>query len=135
MRPDRLIVGEVRGAEALDLLQALNTGHEGSVSTVHANTPRDALHRIATLALFSGVPLPFASVADQVRSAVDGVVQVERGRSGERRIVAIAETSRDAALDVEPLFTRVRDTLRPVRAPSRRHRRRDAPEPDGRWFT
>jgi pilus assembly protein CpaF len=135
MRPDRLIVGEVRGAEALDLLQALNTGHEGSISTVHANTPRDALHRVATLALFSGVPLPFASVADQVRSAVDGVVQVERGRSGARRIVAIAETSCDAELDVEPLFTCVRDALRPVRAPSRRHRRRDAPEPDDRWFT
>jgi pilus assembly protein CpaF len=135
MRPDRLVVGEVRGAEALDLLQALNTGHEGSVSTVHANAPRDALHRIATLALFSGVALPHASVADQVRSAVDGVVQVARGRDGARRIVAVAETDgRGSDLDVRPLFSRAGDGLRPVGAPTRRHRRLDTPEPDDRWF-
>ena len=105
MRPDRIVVGEVRGAEALDLLQALNTGHEGALSTVHANSPLDALRRIATLALFSGVALPFASVCEQVAAAVDGVVQVERGRSGERRIVAIAEVrSETGAIEVEPLF-------------------------------
>jgi pilus assembly protein CpaF len=136
MRPDRIVVGEVRGAEALDLLQALNTGHEGSVSTVHANSPRDTLHRVATLALFGGAALPFASVADQVRSAVDGVVQVERDRSGSRRIVAISEVSRDPAdLDVRPLFARSRDGLRAAGPPTRAHRRRDAPEPDDRWFT
>jgi pilus assembly protein CpaF len=135
MRPDRIVVGEVRGAEALDLLQALNTGHEGSVSTVHANSPRDALQRIATLALFSGIALPFASVADQVRSAVDGVVQVERGRSGARRVVAVAEVGREPTdLDVRPLFTRTRDGLRAAGPPTRAHRRLDAPEPDDRWF-
>src|SRR4051812_23246855 len=66
MRPDRIVVGEVRGAEALDLLQALNTGHEGALSTVHANSPLDALRRIATLSLFSGVAVPFEAITDQV---------------------------------------------------------------------
>lgn len=136
MRPDRLVVGEVRGAEALDLLQALNTGHDGSVSTVHANSPRDALHRVATLTLFSGIALPYRAVADQVRSAIDGVVQVERDRSGARRIVAVAETGRDAGeLDARPLFARSRGRLQPALPPTRVHRRGEAPEPDDRWFT
>ncbi len=91
MRPDRIVVGEVRGAEALDLLQALNTGHEGALSTVHANGPVDALRRVATLALFGGVSLPFDAVTEQVGAAVDLVVQVERGRSGARRILTVAE--------------------------------------------
>ncbi len=91
MRPDRIVVGEVRGEEALDLLQALNTGHEGALSTVHANGPVDALRRLATLSLFSGVALPFEAITEQVAAAVDIVVQVERGRSGARAIVAIEE--------------------------------------------
>jgi pilus assembly protein CpaF len=136
MRPDRLVVGEVRGAEALDLLQALNTGHDGSVSTVHANSPQDALRRIATLALFGGVALPYPAVADQVRSAIDGVVQVARDRSGARRIVAAAETVREGAdLDVRMLFARRDGRLVACHPPTRVHRRADAPEPDDRWFT
>ena len=135
MRPDRIVVGEVRGAEALDLLQALNTGHEGALSTVHANGPLDALRRIATLALFSGVALPFASVCEQVSAAVDGVVQVERGRNGERRIVAIAEVrSETGAIEIEPLFVAAGDGLRARRSPSRPARRRDALDPDAGWF-
>jgi pilus assembly protein CpaF len=135
MRPDRIVVGEVRGAEALDLLQALNTGHEGSLSTVHANSPVDALRRIATLALFSGVALPFASVCEQVSAAVDGVVQVERGRSGARRIISIAEVRVEpGAVEIEPLFTATDDGLRAERPPSRPSRRRDASAPDPRWF-
>ncbi len=135
MRPDRIVVGEVRGAEALDLLQALNTGHDGALSTVHANSPIDALRRIATLALFSGVALPFASVCEQVAAAVDGVVQVERGRSGDRRIVAIAELRPGIeVIEIEPLFMADGDRLRPCRAATRAARRRDAAEPDARWF-
>jgi pilus assembly protein CpaF len=114
----------------------LNTGHEGALSTVHANGPLDALRRIATLALFSGVALPFASVCEQVTAAVDGVVQVERGRNGERRIVAIAEVRAEAgAMEIEPLFAAADDELRPQRPPSRAPRRRDTPGPDAGWFT
>ena len=91
MRPDRLVVGEVRGAEALDLLQALNTGHEGSLSTVHANSPLDALRRLSTLALFGETGLPFEAVCDQLRAAVDVIVQVGRGTGGAREIVSVAE--------------------------------------------
>src|SRR5919204_461923 len=78
MRPDRIVVGEVRGPEALDMLQALNTGHDGSLTTVHANAPRDALARIETLALMAGVDLPHSAVRAQVCAAVDVVVQLER---------------------------------------------------------
>jgi pilus assembly protein CpaF len=91
MRPDRIVVGEVRGAEALDLLQALNTGHEGSLSTVHANSPRDALARLETLALMAGVGLPHAVVADQVGRAVELVVHQARRPDGRRVVEAIAE--------------------------------------------
>jgi pilus assembly protein CpaF len=91
MRPDRLIVGEVRGAEALDMLQACNTGHDGSLSTVHANSPTDAIARIETLALFSGVPLPIAALRAQIGSAIDAIVQVARGHGGRREIVDVAE--------------------------------------------
>lgn len=91
MRPDRLIVGEVRGGEALDMLQACNTGHDGSLSTVHANSPADALARLETLALFAGVALPLAAVRAQIASAIDAVVQVARGREGRREVVAVSE--------------------------------------------
>jgi pilus assembly protein CpaF len=91
MRPDRIVVGEVRGGEALDLLQALNTGHEGSLSTVHANSPADALARLETLALMAGVGLPHAVVADQVARAVELVVHQARRRDGTRVVEAIAE--------------------------------------------
>jgi pilus assembly protein CpaF len=91
MRPDRIVVGEVRGGEALDLLQALNTGHEGSLSTVHANSPRDALARLETLALMAGVGLPHAVVADQVARAVELVVHQSRRADGSRVVEEIAE--------------------------------------------
>ena len=91
MRPDRIIVGECRGGEALDMLQAMNTGHEGSLSTVHANSPKDALTRLETMALMAGADLPAAAINRQIGSAIDTVVQVQRLRGGLRRIVSIAE--------------------------------------------
>jgi pilus assembly protein CpaF len=91
MRPDRIVIGEVRGAEALDLLTALNTGHDGALSTVHANSPADALGRLETLALMAGLGLPHEAIAEQVRRGVDLVVQLERRADGARRVVEIAE--------------------------------------------
>jgi pilus assembly protein CpaF len=91
MRPDRIIVGEVRGGEALDMLQAMNTGHEGSLSTVHANTPRDALARLETMVLMAGMDLPSRAIREQVASAIDLMVQITRLRDGSRRITAITE--------------------------------------------
>jgi pilus assembly protein CpaF len=91
MRPDRIVIGEVRGAEALDLLTALNTGHRGALSTIHANSPEDALARLETLALMAGLGLPHEAVAAQVRRGVDLVVQLEREVGGARRVTAIAE--------------------------------------------
>jgi len=96
MRPDRIVVGEVRGGEALDLLQALNTGHDGSLSTVHANSPSDALRRLETLALMAGVGLPHAAVREQVASAVDVVVHQVRRGDGSRAIESICEVVRVA---------------------------------------
>ena len=91
MRPDRIVVGEVRGPEALDMLQAMNTGHEGSLSTCHANSPDDALRRLETMVLMGEVPLPLAAVRSQLEAALDLVVQVARFADGRRRIVAVAE--------------------------------------------
>jgi pilus assembly protein CpaF len=91
MRPDRIVIGEVRGAEALDLLTALNTGHDGALSTIHANSPADALARLETLALMAGLGLPHEAIAAQVRRGVDLVVQLERRADGARRVVEIAE--------------------------------------------
>jgi pilus assembly protein CpaF len=93
MRPDRIVIGEVRGAEALDLLTALNTGHRGALSTVHANSPADALTRLETLALMAGLGLPHESIAAQVRSGIDIVVHLERLPDGSRRVAEIAEVS------------------------------------------
>ena len=94
MRPDRIIVGEVRGAEALDMLQAMNTGHEGSLSTVHANSPRDALSRIETMVMMAGFELPVRAIRQQVASALDLIIQLERLEDGSRRVVAITEVQR-----------------------------------------
>ena len=91
MRPDRIVIGEVRGIEALDLLSALNTGHDGALSTVHANSPRDALSRLETLALMAGVGLPHAAIAEQVRRGIDLVVHLQRQADGSRRVTEIAE--------------------------------------------
>jgi pilus assembly protein CpaF len=94
MRPDRIIVGEVRGAEALDMLQAMNTGHDGSLSTVHANSPRDALARVETMVLMAGYDLPVRAIRQQVAAALDLVVQLERMHDGSRKVTAITEVGR-----------------------------------------
>ena len=91
MRPDRIILGEVRGAEALDMLQAMNTGHEGSLTTIHANTPRDALSRIEMMVSMSGLEIPIRAVRQQISSAVDLMVQTSRLIDGKRRTIAITE--------------------------------------------
>ena len=91
MRPDRLVVGEVRGGEALDMLQAMNTGHDGSLSTLHANSPRDSIARLETLVLMAGMDLPLRAVREQIASAVDLVVQLTRLRDGSRRITYVTE--------------------------------------------
>jgi pilus assembly protein CpaF len=94
MRPDRIIVGEVRGAEALDMLQAMNTGHDGSLSTVHANAPRDALSRVETMVLMAGFDLPVKAIRQQVASALDLIVHLERLEYGSRRVTSITEVQR-----------------------------------------
>ena len=91
MRPDRIIVGEVRGAETLDMLQAMNTGHEGSLTTIHANTPRDALARLETLVMSAGIELPHRAIREQIASAFDLLVQIERLVDGSRRVTCISE--------------------------------------------
>jgi pilus assembly protein CpaF len=94
MRPDRIIVGEVRGPETLDMLQAMNTGHEGSLTTIHANSPRDALSRIETLVLTAGVDLPLRAIREQIASAFDLLVQITRLVDGSRRITHVTEVLR-----------------------------------------
>ncbi len=93
MRPERIIVGECRGGETLDMLQAMNTGHDGSMTTAHANSPRDALARIETMCLMAGMDLPVRAIREQVASAVDLIVQQERMRDGTRKVTTIAEVS------------------------------------------
>lgn len=91
MRPDRIVVGEVRGGECLDMLQAMNTGHDGSISTVHANTPRDAIARLETLVLMAGMDIPLRAVREQVASAINLIVHISRLRDGTRRVTHITE--------------------------------------------
>lgn len=91
MRPDRIVVGEVRGGEALDMLQAMNTGHDGSLTTIHANTARDTLNRIETMVLMSGLDLPLRAIRQQIAAAVDMIIQIQRMRDGSRRVVQCAE--------------------------------------------
>ncbi|MGH2795464.1 MAG: CpaF family protein, partial [Actinomycetota bacterium] len=91
MRPDRIVVGEVRGAEALDMLQAMNTGHEGSLTTVHANTPRDAISRLETMVLMAGFDLPVRAIREQIASALNIIVQLERMTDGSRRVTSVQE--------------------------------------------
>jgi pilus assembly protein CpaF len=107
MRPDRIIVGEVRGAEALDMLQAMNTGHDGSMCTVHANSTRDALARVETMVLMAGFDLPMKAVRQQVASALDLVVHLDRFPDGARRVMAITEVLRMEGdiITLQDLFT------------------------------
>jgi pilus assembly protein CpaF len=126
MRPDRLVVGEVRGGEAFDMLQALNTGHDGSLSTVHANSPSDALARLETLALLAGVALPLPAVRSQLAAAVDAILHVERSAGGVRVVSAVAEVdaSRGSrSTRVRPLLERHGEQLTSVERPRRPARR------------
>jgi pilus assembly protein CpaF len=91
MRPDRIVIGECRGGEALDLIQAMTSGHGGSMSTLHANTPADALNRLETMALMSGVEIPLLALRAQIASAIDVIVQVARLNDGRRVVSAISE--------------------------------------------
>jgi pilus assembly protein CpaF len=106
MRPDRIVVGEVRGPEALDMLQAMNTGHEGSMTTLHANKPRDALSRLETMVLMAGVELPVKAVRQQIASAFNILVHLERMRDGSRRIVEISEITgmEDDTISTQNIF-------------------------------
>ena len=91
MRPDRIVIGECRGAEALDMLQAMNTGHDGSLTTIHANSQRDALSRVETLVLMAGFDLPVRAIREQIASALDMVVHTSRMRDGSRKVVGVSE--------------------------------------------
>jgi pilus assembly protein CpaF len=123
MRPDRLVVGEVRGGEALDMLQACNTGHDGSLSTVHANSPADAIARLETLTMYSGVGLPLPAIRAQLASAIDVIVQVARGAHGRREVSVVAEVVPGRAPHVRPLLVREDSRLVRVHAPRRPERR------------
>ncbi|PID53512.1 MAG: hypothetical protein CSB46_07660 [Micrococcales bacterium] len=107
MRPDRIIVGECRGGEALDMLQAMNTGHEGSLTTVHANSPDDALSRLETLASMSDVEVPFHALRDQVNSAIDVIIQLGRQLDRSRRVtdVSFVHSKRQQDFELIPLMT------------------------------
>jgi len=91
MRPDRIIVGEIRGEESLDMLQAMNTGHDGSLTTAHSNSPRDTLARVETMALMAGMDLPVRAIREQIASAVDLIVHQNRLQDGSRRVVSVTE--------------------------------------------
>jgi pilus assembly protein CpaF len=123
LRPDRIIVGEVRGPEALDMLQAMNTGHEGSLTTLHANGPADALRRLETMVLLDGSGLPIPAVRDQIAAAVDLVVQVGRGVDGARQVLAVAEPGlepdREGRLVMRTLWDGA-GLFRPPHRPARR---------------
>jgi pilus assembly protein CpaF len=107
MRPDRIVVGEVRGEEALDMLQALNTGHDGSLTTLHANSPRDTLARLETMVLMAGYDLPVRAIRQQIASALDVIIQLERMYDGTRKIVAITEVQRmeSDVITLQDLYT------------------------------
>jgi pilus assembly protein CpaF len=91
MRPDRIVVGEVRGGEALDMLQAMNTGHDGSLTTAHANSPRDMLARMETMVLMAGMDLPHRAIREQMASAINLIVHQDRMRDGTRKVTSISE--------------------------------------------
>jgi pilus assembly protein CpaF len=134
MRPDRIVVGEVRGGEAFDLLQALNTGHDGSLTTVHANGVGAVVDRLTGLVLLAATGIPAAAAHLQIVEALDYVVHVVR-RHGVRRIQSVGELRhRGRTAEVGPLFEWAGDDLVAVGHPIRPHRRPDAPAPDPCWF-
>jgi len=135
MRPDRVVVGEVRGGEAFDMLQALNTGHDGSLSTVHANSAADALTRLETLVLLADTGLPLAAVRAQLASALDGVIFVARRSGGARRVEQVAElVGAPDGPAIRSLYSWRDGRLAPAATPTREPRRPDAPRPDVEWF-
>lgn len=133
MRPDRIVVGECRGAEALDMVQAMTTGHDGSMSTCHASNASDAMRRLETMVLLGDVALPMPAVREQVASAIDLVVHVARRSGGERRVVAIAEAdlSSTGVWRLRPLA----DENRVIALPQQPPRWHAAPAADPRWVT
>lgn len=134
MRPDRLIVGEVRGAEAFDLLQALNTGHDGSLTTVHANGVNAVIDRLTALVMMAGMGIPADTARVQIADAIDIVVHVVR-RDGARRIETVGEVLRDGPrVEVVPLFEFAEGRWRAVNLACRPSRRPDAPPPRPEWF-
>ncbi len=132
MRPDRIVVGEVRGAEALDMLQAMNTGHEGSLSTCHANAPDDALRRLETMALMADIDLPLVAVREQLRAAVDLVVHLGRRADGGREVQRVAEVCVDG--DGGPRTVTLAAGGRVERLPGRPVRSPTCPPPDPAWL-
>ncbi len=136
MRPDRIIVGEVRGAETLDMLQAMNTGHEGSLSTCHANSPDDAVSRLETMVLLDGGAVPLAAVREQITAAVDMVVHVARRPQGRRRITSLAVIDRSEDRDdaSRPQLCQIADEFGLNSLPAVMARVPDAPDPDPRWL-
>src|ERR687892_371000 len=115
MRPDRIVVGEVRGPEALDMLQAMNTGHDGSLSTIHSNTPRDALSRLETMVLMAGYDLPVRAIRQQISSALELVIHLERLQDGSRKVTSVSEVQRMESdmVTMQELFTLQIDRVMP----------------------
>ena len=107
MRPDRIVIGECRGGEALDMLQAMNTGHDGSLTTIHANSPRDALARLETLVLMAGFDLPLRAIREQIASAISIIVQINREKDGSRKVVCVSEITKMEGdiITMQDLFT------------------------------
>jgi pilus assembly protein CpaF len=134
MRPDRIVVGEIRGGEALDMLQAMNTGHDGSLSTCHANSPSDALRRVETLVLMGDVELPLAAIREQVVSAIDVVVQVARRANGAREVVAVGEVAAESATDQAPQVHVLARGTEVVALPARELRSPAAPRVSADWI-
>jgi pilus assembly protein CpaF len=145
MRPDRILVGECRGSEALEVLVAANSGHEGSLSTCHANSPVDALRRLETMVLMADPAIPLDAVREQLIAAIDLVVQVARRADGQRRVVAVAEVTAPSAddmpqaggrrrLDRAPACRILADELRVRALPARPPRAPHAPPPDPAWL-
>ena len=107
MRPDRIIVGEVRGKEAFDMMQAMNTGHEGSITTLHANTPVDAMNRLETMILMNEMEIPVSAVRGYIENAIDLVVQIDRLSDGKRKITSISEVvgMKNGVIEIQEIFS------------------------------
>jgi pilus assembly protein CpaF len=114
MRPDRIILGEVRGDETLDMLQAMNTGHDGSLTTIHANTPRDALYRLDTMVAMANLNIPERAIRQQIASAINLIIQVSRMADGSRRVTQISEITgmEGEVISMQDIFVFERDGLR-----------------------